>query len=463
MDNKRRRQLLRQSLALASAATVAGCTGGQGGNNQNGDSGSGGSTSNNANWVYTDVNQASSTDKIVAFNLDSMSGDPATRAHFEGFREKTDVNVKPKAVPQTNALSKARTLLQSKSHRPDVYEFVDSMSLTLGRKGYFEKVDSFVTTADAWADAAREVCQWPAGQPGFGDYPYPKGLYMTPYYVNGWMQFVNEQTLKQAGLDPKRRPTTFTQVLDVCNKLSGTVDYPMLFPLNNVGNATSMFYNLVQRAGGHIYKNGKPKVTNEGFVNAAEFVLTLFRKGYTPGAVTSMGEGEVTSTFFTKGRGGLMFNPLANLFLTKEKLPISKPAAKVAHPALFPKPEGAGDTPTGDMGFVGYNLSIFSRHKEMGARYMNYTTTKQAQVKAITVEGNMPIRPDVFDMQKVQDQVPYTDTLQKHLAGLGHFTYPHSSRVDQIVYSTLTSAIANNWSAKKMVQRIQSELEGLSN
>ena len=456
MVSKRRRQLLRESAVLAGAVALAGCTGGQNNGGQKT------TTSTNADWVYGKVNQADSTKKIVAFNLDSMSGDPATKAHFEEFKKKSGVNVKPKAVPQTNALSKARTLLQSKSHRPDVYEFVDSMSLSLGRKGYFERVDPFITTADAWTDAARKVCQWPKGQPGFNDYPYSNGLYMTPYYANGWLQFVNEQTLKQAGLDPKRKPKTFAEVLDVCKQLSGSVDYPMLFPLNNTGNAVSMFYNLVQRSGGHLYKNGNPDVTNDGFVAASNFVLTMFEKGYTPKAVTSMGEGEVTSQFFGKGKAGLMFNPLANLFLPKEKLPVSKPAAEVAHPALFPKPKGVGDTPTGDMGFVGYNLSIFSRHKEMGARYMNHTTTKEAQAKAIMVEGNLPIRPDVFEMKKVQENVPYTDVMKQHLEGFGHFAYPNSSRVDQTIYSKLTSAISNGWSAKKMAQRIQSELKSLN-
>lgn len=453
-DNiKRRRRFLRELMAVTGGVTIAGCTGGDKGGNGGGNS--------KGLWVQ-DVSQEEPS-SLEALNLGSMDGDPAIAEHFDVFEKETNIKVKPRVVPPVDALSKSRALLQGKSAKPDVYDLAENWAFDLGTRGYFEPLDEFITTKDAWVPGAQKASTWPVEElPEFGDFPYREGTYMAPHFAEGWIPFINMDVMEEAGLGRDVDPKTYSEVLEICNQLTDVVETPMLFPFSTFNEGLQVFYDLVMRAGGHLYDGTTPDFENKGFVDALDFVLSLVSEGYAPKGVTSLSEGQTTTQFFD-GKAGFQMNALGNLFLPGKELPIDKPADKVARVTTYPTPDSIGEseTPTGNLIFIAYHVSVFSKHKEAAAKFCNLVTTKERQAAELLEEGNVPLRADVFEMSEVQKNIPYTDVIKRHLAGYDKFLYPKGAEVDQMVYSEVTGAMANDRSAEKTAKRIQQKAENL--
>jgi ABC-type glycerol-3-phosphate transport system substrate-binding protein len=459
----KRRQFFRKIPVVAAGLSVAGCIGnggqsqaGQGNAGSNNSSGSGKSP-----WVYQqEQTKPGKSDPLISGNIATISGDPAIRAHYKKFEQETGIPIKPEEIPESNLLTKTRTLLQAKSPTPGMYELSDEYVYNLGAQGYWERIDPFVKTTDAWTSTLVNACTFPQDNASFSDYPYPKGLYAIPQYTNALMLYTNMDVLEEAGVERNYAPTTFTETMELCEQLTDVVDSPMIFPFALPTGGGAVFYNLVQRAGGHMYKNGSPDFENKGFIKALEFLLGLVSKGYAPNGVTSTNGGQISAPFY-RGDAGLMMGTTEHLFLSPEELPIDKPAPEIARINIFPKPKNAGNTPAGNLNVVMYALSIFSKHKKFGARYLNLVTTKNAQANELLMEGNLPIRPDVFDLPKVQKEIAYNDVLKKYVRDSGKFIVPNATEVRSIIHSQITSAIAGGWSAQKTASRIQSEVESL--
>ena len=463
-DNMDRRKLLGY-LAASGAIGIAGCTGGGGGSsgnqNSNGNS-SGNQNSNSSNWVR-DQNQVSDPQKVEWLNLGSMEGDPASTMHANQWTKKSGIEAVPRAIPTADALSKSRTLLQAKNVRPDIYQLADTWMWDLGSKGFFEDVSQYVTTVDSWVPGAKKVLQFPIdGLPEFDNFTYQNGLYGIPWYSEGWITFTNMDVLEEAGLSRNFTPSSFTELREACDQLTDVVETPILFPFSTSDEGLQVFQDLVLRAGGHFYDGKNPDFTNDGFVNALDFLLGLVSDGYAPSGVTSLTEGQTTTQFF-QGNAGFQFNALGNLFLPGKQLPINKPPEDVARIHLYPTPDSLGyeETATGNLIVVGANLSVFSKRKKPAAKFMNFITTQKAQADEIIKEGNLPLRADVFNLNRVKQNIPYAGTMQTQLAGYDKLIYPNATNIEELLYQEITSAFANDRSAQKTAKRIQQKAENI--
>lgn len=456
MVDSQRRDLLKGA-AILSSGLLAGCSGTDQSGDSNQESGTSGGESSSADWVH-DVSQEEA-DKLVITNLNQISGDPEIQGHYEAFEEQTGVSPEAYEIAESDTLAKARTLLQSQESTPDVYDLIDSWAFSLGTKGYFERVDQHMTTTDAWSDMATEACTWPLNLPSFSDFPYEEGLYASPHYTKGWGIYANKDVLEEAGLSRDFRPETFQETLNTLDQVQDVSENPIVFPFSVASEATEIIHNLVQRSGGHLYdSNNDPDFTNEGFVTAMDFLLTLVEEGYSPQGVTSLSEGNVASQLF-EGDAAFMMAGLTHLF-AYEVEDASRPA-DVATFNLAPAPEGAGDTPSGDAFLVTHNVSAFSKHKEAAIEFQNVVTSKERQKAELLTAGNLPIRPDVFDMDEVQEEVPYPDVLKEFIDKQAKFIYPHQAETQQIMYSELTRAFADGLSAEETAQNIQSQAEDI--
>ena len=456
MVDSQRRKLLKGT-ALLSSGLLAGCTG----NNQSGSPNEGTATSSqggdSGGWVH-DVAQEEA-DKLVITNLNQISGDPEIQGHYDAFEEETGITPEAYEIAEADTLAKVRTLLQSQEATPDVYDLIDSWAYSLGTRGYFEKIDQHITTTDAWSDMAVEACTWPLNLPSFSDFPYEEGLYASPHYTKGWGLYANKNVLEEAGLSRDFRPETFQETLDALDQVQEVTDNPIVFPFSVASEATEIIHNLVQRSGGHLYDdNNDPDFMNEGFLNAMDFLLTLVEEGYSPQGVTSLSEGNVAAQLF-EGDAAFMLAGLTHLF-AYEVEDADRPA-DIATFNLAPVPEGAGDTPSGDAFLVTHNVSAFSKHKEAAIKFQNIVTSQERQKAELLIAGNLPIRPDVFDLDEVQEQVPYADVLKEFIDKQAKFIYPHQAETQQIMYSAMTEAFANGLSAEETAQNIQSQAEDI--
>jgi ABC-type glycerol-3-phosphate transport system substrate-binding protein len=451
-----RRCFFKYVAAATAGTTLAGCLGGSSSEQSK--------KSGKDPWVH-DQPQVDNPSKIVWLNLGSMAGDPAAKQHAKRWSEKTGIKANPRIVPPADMLSKSRTLLQAKNPRPDIYQLADTWWWDLGAKGYLEEVSEYVTTFDSWIPGAKKACTLPLKDiPAYKDFSYPEGIYATPWFSEGWITFTNMEVLEKAGLNRNFSPSSFSEFRDACKQLKDIVEYPVLFPFSTVPEGLQILQDLVLRADGHFYKDGKPDFQNQGFVTALDFLLNLVYDGYAPQGVTSLSEGTTTTQFFS-GKAGFQFNALGNLFLPGKKLPIGEQQqpSDIARITLYPTPKKKQykKNPTGNLVAIGSNLSVFSKRKKPSAKYMNYISTKEAQAAELLLEGNLPLRADVFDMKKVQKQVPYTDTMRTQLANYDKLIYPHASRIEEIIFQETTGALAHHRSAKKTAQRIQNQAKSL--
>lgn len=454
-----RRQLLTYGTA-AGATVLAGCIGGGAGNGGGtGNSGGTGANTSSSEWVRSQ-SQVSNVKKITWLNLGSMDGDPASAEHADVYENMTNIKAKPRTVPPSNALSKSRTLLQGQSVRPDIYQLGDTWWFDLAEKGFFERLDAHVNTFDAWIPGAKKAAKLPLEIPAYDDFTYPKGIYATPWYSEGWITFTNKDVLEEAGLSRDFTASSYSEFRNACEELKNVVDTPVLFPFSNSSEGLQVFQDLVLRAGGHFYDGTTPDFMNDGFIKALDFLLNLVYDGYAPNGITSLSEGSTTSQFFS-GKAGFQFNALGNLFLPGKSLPIDKPSEKVARIQLYPTPDNKGyqETPTGYLTTIGANLSVFSKRKAEAAKFMNLISTREEQARELLMEGNLPLRTDVFDLKRVREKVPYNETMREQLAGYDKLIYPNSSQVDSIVYQEITSALSSGRSAKNTAQRIQKQAE----
>lgn len=461
VDNQRRKLL--KGTALLSSGLIAGCTGDnqgdsstQEGNSPTQEAGNSGQESNSDGWIR-DVPQEEA-DKLVISNLNQLSGDPEIQGHYDAFEQATGVTPEAYEIAEADTLSKVRTLLQSQESSPDLYDLIDSLAYSLGSQGYFEKLDQHLTTTDAWSDMAVDACTLPLDLPGFSDFPYEEGLYATPHYTKGFGMYANKDVLEEVGLARDFRPETFQETLDALEQVQDVTNNPIVFPFSVASEARETIHNLVLRSGGHLYDdNNNPDFMNEGFVNAIDFLLTLVEEGYAPQGITSLSEGNIAARLF-EGDSAFMLAGLTHMF---EYEVDDARSEDVATFNLAPVPEGAGQTPSGDAFLVMHTLSVFSKHKKAATRFQNTVTSKERQKAELLTAGNLPIRPDVFDLDEVQEKVPYPDVLKEFIDKQAKLVYPNQAETTQIMYSALTEAIADGLSAEETAQSIQSQAENI--
>lgn len=498
MEELGRRRFARY-LAAVTGVSIAGCTGGGdgggdggggdggGGGGGDGDSGDGGGDGGSGDggggdgggdlneelqriadiaadheWVH-DMEQTpiGEISEVTWQNQGSMDGDPASAQHAEDWQELTGIQATPIVVPSEQQVQQARTKLQGQDSSNDIMELSDPGARELGAQGFFEEVGSFVTTFDTWVPGMKTISQFPIdGQRAFEEFPYREGTYLTPWFSEGWITFNHFEVLEEAGVGSDFVAESFSEFKEAANQVSDVVDTPVIMPFSDPVEGYQVFKDLVLRADGHYFDGYNPDFENQGFIDAAEFLLSLVREGLMPQGITSLTEGQTTTQFFS-GNAGFQFNALGNLFLPGHELPIDEPGAEAASVSTYPNPDNLGyrDTPSGNLIAIGAGLSVFSKRKALAADFMNFITTQEQQAEELLQEGNLPLRADVFEMDRVQEEMPYTDRLMEHLDGVGKLVAVNEVQMDTIVYEEMTNAMANDLSGEEVASRIQDRAE----
>jgi len=490
----RRRTLA--AIAAASSVGIAGCSsdsdggdggdgsdgsdGGDGGDGSDGnDGGDDGDGSDGGDGLYerlmvnpssvewaNDVNEQippAEVETIVWQNQGGKDGDPAMWTHANRYAEEVGIQPEGEIIPSAEMVTKTRANLQAQKKVPDVYQLFDMPLIQLGVDGNFDRPEPFMSTSDAWIPAAQQVANWPVEGINFDDFPYPDGLYLVPWQVDAWVLFANMDVLEEAGLPRDYQPESYQDMMDACATVqdAGITDTPVLMPFQGTVEGYAIFQDLVARADGHYFDaNGNPDFENDGFVTALDFFLTLIQEGYMPKSITSLSEGQTTTRFF-EGDAAFMMNATGNLLLPGKDLPIDKPGWEAARYIFYPNPEDVGlmDTPTGNAKINAQGVSVFSERKAVAADFVNFCATQQEQAEELLQEGNMPVRADVFELDRVQEEFPYVDFARRHLDGLTKLVVNRPAEVNQVVFDGVTNAIANDQSADQAAANIQQNVE----
>lgn len=475
MDYEQKRRRFLQMVTVVGGAGLAGCGGdgggddGGGGDGGDGGDGGGGTTTTaggdgggdgmDSPWVYDQPQEE--PDELIWLNAGDMGGDPATAYHAETFSEEVGVPINPQTVPTPELLNRTRTLLQSESDEVDVYQTQTSGAWGLGVEGFWERLDPFIETFDAWIPAAQTASTFPIDLPGWEDFPYPEGIYSTPWFMGGNLMYTNFEVLEAVGLDRDWSPATYSELRDGLEMMTDVVDTPILAPFAGATEGNNLTANLVARAGGQYFTDGEFTFTMEETVTALEFILGLVNDGYMPQGITSTTEQQAYSNFFA-GNAGVLFGA-GNAMFGGEGEVSDAPPPELSRVHTFPRPDGVGEgeTPTGHATYASASLSIFSRHKELGARFMNHITKQEQQAQELLKEGNLPLRADAFDVLQVQEELPYPDTFKEHVAGLDALIYPAPAEVESAIYQEMTSSMGSGRGGQETAQAIQDQVSDL--
>lgn len=490
-------------MAMAGAAGLAGCTGGDGGGTPEpedtptviGGGGDGTSTPSptpstpaegpyaylsklngvrlpqeEVEWVFPDVEQIIHPESITAWNLGSPEGDPASVRHHKEYENRTGVKVNMEVIPPGDVLSKARAQLSAESGRVDNWSGDWPFVLNLSAQGGLEDLSPFISEENfnGWVPGAQKVATHPiADNPDFADFPYREGIYMTPWFSSGWLTWTQMNVLEAAGLSRDDNPETFTEFREMAEQLADVdgVQFPVQFPFSGFIGGLPILYDLTVRSGGVFFEDGDPVFsTNDGFLRALDFLLGLVRDGLASKGVTSLTEGQAATSFF-EGKAGLQFQVASNMFLPGRELPIDDPPWTISAIHRYPVPEDGpiafDEDPTGNLFEVMGMMPIYSKKKAATAAHLSFIASQHSQAIELAVEGNTPLREDVFETDIVKNNVPpeYTEPMRRHLGGYDKLIHQQPAKVADVVLREVQDAMANDRATQRTADRIQSAVE----
>lgn len=107
------RRMYLKGVATLGMAGIAGCLGGGGSDDSSGNGGS------QHNWVYDQTQKPGP--EIRYQSLGAVEGDPAVVANMKLFEKKTDLKINPIVTDPSSVLRFARTRLQGKDTKMDLY------------------------------------------------------------------------------------------------------------------------------------------------------------------------------------------------------------------------------------------------------------------------------------------------------------------------------------------------------
>lgn len=442
-----------KAVALAGSTGLAGCMGGSE-DGQGSPNGGGGEQTGSGGTPWVRDHPQEPSQEIVYPNLGQVTNDPATLRGINTFEEETDLNVRAIGISPDSLLQYTRSRLQAQNTETDAYEVYANITWSLAQQGYFEEVGHGIDDehVEGWADGVKEAFTLPLSF--MQDFPYRDGIYEVPMYDDTWIAFANRSVMEEAGYDPERDITTFSEFKQVATDMKDVVDTPVVMPYSSPGEGGGIFTSLVARSGGEYFDGRTPSFTSEGVRTGAEFFLSLFEEGLAPKGVTSMTEGRATQRFFG-GDAGLMFNATANIFFSGKDLPIDESAAEAARIMQFPKPEGVSDTPSLSLTPTGLSLSVFSPNKENTLRWMNHMCSRQVNKWQLKMEGKMALYPSIYEDTDVQEEVPYASVMGDALRNSTVMKYPNTAEIRSMVYSQVQQAIGQGMSADQLVQNLQ--------
>ena len=106
-------------------------------------------------------------------------------------------------------------------------------------------------------------------------------------------------------------------------------------------------------------------------------------------------------------------------------------------------------------------MPIYSKKKAATAAELAFIASKHSQAVELAVEGNTPLRTDVFDTDLVKENTPeeYREPMRKHLGGYDKLIHQQPARVADVVRREVQSAMANDRGTQETADRIQAGAE----
>lgn len=201
------------------------------------------------------------------------------KADFEKANPDVTVELVPIEAQQNDYFTKLALMNRSPSTAPDVMYEDTYMIKSDVEAGYLQPLDDYLAEWDEWdqfVDSAKEA--------GAGDDGKTYGVSMGTDTRGLWF---NKDVLAKAGLPEDWAPKSWDELLEAARAIKESD--PDVVPFNMYsgkpqGEAAVMqgFEMLLYGTGDTLYEDGKWVLGSQGFVDALDFVQTVFTEGLAP-------------------------------------------------------------------------------------------------------------------------------------------------------------------------------------
>jgi len=286
-------------------------------------------------------------------------------------------------------------------------------------------------------------------------------LYAAPLMASWTIMYYNSEMFKTAGLDPKKPPKTWDEMLAYGKKLQGPTTYAIADSLGSGEYVTTAFFRWAKSAGAKISEFRGSKVywllDSPECVKALEFLQKMIKDGtMDPGSPTYLQQ--QIADLFGKGQSSMLVN--WDMMQLAFKNPEQTPYAGKIFPAVMP---GAKAGLSGSIeGHEYLAVPAFSKNKAAAKQFIKFLQTPEVQKKRALDDGQTPVLKELFKDADVKKVINLEVVFQSAANCYYRPAVPEYTQCSDIISTEVQNALVNNKDVRKALKDATDKCNKLS-
>jgi trehalose/maltose transport system substrate-binding protein len=285
---------------------------------------------------------------------------------------------------------------------------------------------------------------------------YFNKLYAMPESSDGALLFYRKDLLSKAGID--KPPTTMAEMKSICDKVLPDNPGMSCFggQFQKYEGLTCNVAEAINSAGGRfLTPEGKPSVNTPEAIAGLQWMVDSFKSGFIPKEAITWQE-EPTRFAFEKGKILFMRNWSGTGGSMDKDTPVT---GKYATAPLA----GVSGPGVSTLGGHSFGISKFTKNKGTAMKFINWMTTKEAQIARMKATSNAPVIQAIYDDPELQKQFSYLKDLGAGIANAQ--PRPKAVKygdVTQAIQDATYAALQGQKDPKTALDELQAKLETLT-
>jgi len=275
-------------------------------------------------------------------------------------------------------------------------------------------------------------------------------IYGLPFRYDGSGIYYNVDMLKAAGYDAF--PTTWSDLITMCKKLTNNGVYGLGWPLGNQGNAVNRFIQQLYTYGGSILNSDDKQCTLNGSTadKALTNIVDSIKEGYASPDSLEWDNTKLVDAFGTGKIAVYLDGPydVATLSSSYPKLNFKT--------AVIPGVEGMGYTDANGWALM---MAKNCEYKDQAAKFLAYVEepANQARLTQTFPASKTAIKESKFS---TEDLKPFADQLNNSKADPG---YANWAEMEPLIYGYMQKAISGNISVDDALKGMTKDVGSVIN
>lgn len=354
-----------------------------------------------------------------------------------------DVSIDVVSLPWGQAFEKLGTMIQS-GQIPDVVEMPDTWQGLYASNGMLVNLEPRLKSWSSTPELTDKALAMARSSGGTAT--------MIPYGFYLRAMFWNKKLFQQAGLS--EAPKTMDQFMADSQKISalgnGITGYCMRGGVGGT-NAWMMFMAAMNGSPHFFDKDGNSTLTQPNAVKGAQFLVDMYKKGYTSRDSVNWGFNEIVSSFYSGKCAMLDQDPDALIAI--------KNSMNADDFAVAPMPVGPSGKAFPTIGYTGWSMFKESKNQDAGWSLIAFLSDKENNLTWSKFVGTLPIYKGAeqdayyhapqfagwFQELNSSNYVPLT--MPTHLKGWGYFNsvIVKESSQETLLGENDTQSMVDDW------------------